>query len=171
MIVPRKRIPLAVTAMVAAALSGCGIMQSDADRVSNPLTPEQSKAQVMDAAHDIVTTLNINVVEAAFWHASCNDQGDPPFRGQMRIAYPPAASFAASDAEIAQMVQQLRTKGWNADPGFHTHGTALTKGNVTAVFGPQNVSNPNRDIELFGECRDTTTTKDTKGRVERVTLP
>ncbi len=38
----------------------------------------------------------------------------------------------------------------------------MTKGNVTAVFGPQNVSNPNRDIELFGECRDTTTTKDTK---------
>ncbi|WP_431239279.1 hypothetical protein ACQ86B_06090 [Mycolicibacterium aichiense] len=168
---PRKTIPLVVTVMVATALSGCGIMQSDADRVSNPLTPEQSKAQVMDAAHDIVTTLNINVVEAAFWHASCNDQGDPPFRGQMRIAYPPAASFAASDTEIAQMVQQLRNTGWTSDPGFHTHGTALSKGNVVAVFGPQNVSNPNRDIELFGECRDTTTTKDTKGRVERVALP
>lgn len=145
-------------------------MKSDADKVSNPLSPEQSKTQVMDAAHDIVSTLNLSVVEAAFWHASCNDQGDPPFRGQIRIAYPPASSFAESDAQIARMVQQLRGAGWTPDPDFHTHGTALTKGSVVAVFGPQNVSDPNRDIQLYGECRDTTTTKDTKGPVEPVSL-
>jgi hypothetical protein len=145
-------------------------MKSDADKVSNPLSPEQSKTQVMDAAHDIVSTLNLSVIEAAFWHASCNDQGDPPFRGQMRIAYPPASSFAESDAQIARMVQQLRGAGWTPDPDFHAHGTALTKGNVVAVFGPQNVSDPNRDIQLYGECRDTTTTKDTKGPVQPVSL-
>lgn len=145
-------------------------MQSDADKVADPLTPEQSKTQVMDAAHEIVSALKLDVVEAAFWHASCNDQGDPPFRGQMRVAYPPAASFAESDAQIAGMVQKLRAAGWVGDPDFHSHGTALTKNNVVAVFGPQNVSNPNRDIELFGECRDTTTTKDNKGPVEQVTV-
>lgn len=146
-------------------------MKSDADKVSNPLTPEQSKTQVMDAANSIVSTLNITVVEAAFWHASCNDQGDPPFRGRMRIAYPPAPSFAESEAQIAQMVQQLRGAGWASDPDFHSHGTSLSKDNVVAVFGPQNVSDPNRDIQIYGECRDTTTTKDTKGPVERVTVP
>jgi hypothetical protein len=160
-----------MTVLVATALSGCGVMKSDADNVANPLTPEQSKSQVMDAAHNIVTTLNINVVEAAVWLASCNDQGDPPFRGRMRVAYPPAPSFAESDAQIAQMVQQLRGAGWKPDSDFHSHGTVLSKDNVVAVFGPQNVSDPNRDIQLYGECRDTTTTKDTKGPVQRVSVP
>ncbi|MCV7177571.1 hypothetical protein CG716_27890 [Mycolicibacterium sphagni] len=147
-------------------------MQSDADRVSNPLTPEQSRTQVMDAAHDILGTLNnLQVVEAFFWRGSCNDQGDPPFRGEMRIAYPPAASFAESESQIAQMVDQLRHAGWGSDPDFHSHGTVLTKGNVVAIFGPQNVSTPNRDIQLLGECRDVTTTKDQSGKTERVTLP
>ena len=145
-------------------------MKSDADKVSNPLTPEQSRAQVVDAAHEIVASLKLPVVEAFFWHASCNDQGDPPFRGEMRIAYPLAANFADSDAQIAQMAQQLRDAGWSGDPGFHTHGTALTKNNVVVVFGPQNVSDPNREIELFGECRDVTSTKDTREHVEQVAL-
>ena len=33
----------------------------------------------------------------------------------------------------------------------------LKKNNVVAVLGPQNVSNPNRDIQIYGECRDMTT--------------
>jgi hypothetical protein len=46
------------------------------DDVANPLTPEQSKAQVIDAANEIVSTLKLPVIEPAFWRASCNDQGE-----------------------------------------------------------------------------------------------
>lgn len=145
-------------------------MKSDTDTVSSPLTPEQSRAQVVDAANEIVRKLNLPVVEAYFWRASCNDQGDPPFRGEMRIAYPQAATPAESDAEIARMAAQLSGSGWTGDSEFRAHGTVLTKGNVVAVLGPQNVSDPNREIELFGECRDVTTTKESRGRVERIAL-
>ena len=167
----RRATELMATAVVALALSGCTDMKSDADKVSSPLTPEQSKAQVVDAATEIVRNLKLQVVEAYFWHASCNDQGEPPFRGEMRIAYPQAATPAESDAQIAQMTQQLRGAGWSADSDFRAHGTVLTKDNVVAVFGPQNVSDPNREIELFGECRDLTTTKASREHVERITLP
>jgi hypothetical protein len=143
-------------------------MNSPGNGVSNPMTPEQSKAQVIDAAHEIVNALGVHVVEAWFWHASCNDQGDPPFQGKARIAYPPAPSFEQSDAEIAKMVQHLQSMGWTGDPGFHSHGTVLKKNNVVAVFGPQNVSVPDRDIEVYGECRDVTTTKNTKGSPESI---
>lgn len=44
------------------------------------------------------------------------------------------------------------------------------KNNVVVVFGPQNVSDPNREIELFGECRDVTSTKDTREQVEPIAL-
>jgi len=46
----------------------------------------------------------------------------------------------------------------------------LTKNNVVVVFGPQNVSDPNREVELFGECLDVTSTKDTREHVEPVAL-
>lgn len=160
----------AAAAALAALVSGCGLMNLEADSVSNPMTPEQSKAQVVDAAREIVGALGLHVVEAFVWHSSCNDQGDAPFKGAARIAYPPAASFAESDAQIATMVRHLQSLGWTGDPDFRSHGTVLQKDNVVAVFGPQDVSVPNRDIELFGECRDVTTTKNTKGSPEALTF-
>jgi hypothetical protein len=161
-----------VIAVAAALMSGCGVVSSiKNDGVSDPLTPEQSKAQVIDAATELVGVLHLTVSEPAFWHASCNDQGDAPFRGQMRIGYPLAANSEASDAEIAQMVQTLETKGWSPDSEFHSHGATLKKNGVVAVLGPQAVGDSTRSLELFGECRDVTTTKETKGSVEVVTLP
>lgn len=144
-------------ALIAALVSGCDAMNPLSSEVSNPVTPEQSKAQVVDAATDLVGTLGLPVVEAFFWHSSCNDQGEAPFRGQIRIAYPPAETFDASSEEIAQMAQRLQDSGWSPDGEFKSYGTVLKKNNVVAVLGPQNVSNPNRDIQIYGECRDMTT--------------
>lgn len=163
---------VASTVVVAAALvSGCGavswIMN---DGVSNPMTPEQSKAQVIDAARELVRILDLPVTKAVFWHSSCNDQGDAPFSGQVSISYPLAASFEASDAAQAHMVKLLQSRGWAGDSDFHTHGTVLTKNGVHAVFAPQNAATPNNGIDLSGECRDVTTTKDTKGTTEGVEL-
>lgn len=146
-------------ALVAALVSGCDAVNPLDNETSNPMTPEQSRAQVVDAATELVDTLNLPVVEAFFWHSSCNDQGEAPFRGQIRIAYPPAASFKESGEEIAQMAQRLQDSGWTSAPDFKSHGTVLKKNNVVAVLGPQNASNPNRDIQVYGECRDTTTDK------------
>jgi hypothetical protein len=163
---------MSAVAMVAALVSGCGAVSSMMnDGVSNPITPEQSKAQVMDAAKEIVGILDLQVIEPAFfWHASCNDQGEAPFRGQMRIPYPLAASFDASAAEVAQMTQRLQTKGWTTDSELHSHSTTLTKNGVVATLAPQAAGDSTRNLELLGECRDTTTTKDTAGRVEDVNL-
>ncbi|MDT5218446.1 MAG: hypothetical protein QOF15_551 [Mycobacterium sp.] len=162
---------LAAVALVAALVSGCGAVSSMKNGgVSDPLTPEQSKALVIDAANEIVSTLDLHAIEPAFWHASCNDQGDPPFRGQMRIGYPAAASFDASEAEVAQMAQRLESQGWTTDSDFKSHGVTLQKNGVVAVLGPQSAGDSTRSVELFGECRDVTTTKDTKGSAEVVTL-
>lgn len=146
-------------ALVAALVSGCDAVNPLDNEVPSPVTPEQSRAQVVDAATELVDALDLTVVEAFFWHASCNDQGEAPFRGQIRIAYPPAASFEESGEEIAQMAQRLQSSGWSPDTDFKSHGTVLKKNNVVAVLGPQNASNPNRDIQVYGECRDVTTAK------------
>jgi hypothetical protein len=139
------------------------------DGVSNPITPEQSKAQVIDAAKEIVGLVDLKVLKAVFWRGSCNDQGEPPYRGEMRISHALASSFEVADAEDARMIQQLRSHGWTDAPDFHTHGTALKKNGVVAVISPQNVSTPTRGVELFGECRDMTSEKG-KNSMETVPL-
>jgi hypothetical protein len=162
---------IAVAVALAALVSGCGAMSSTENGGGEPLTPEQSKAQVMDAARGIVGDLKLEAIEPAFRHASCNDQGEAPFRGQMSIGYPQAASFEASGAEVAQMVERLQSIGWTENPDFKSHGTVVKKNNVVTVFVPQNASDSTRSIELYGECRDVITTKDTRGNAETVTLP
>lgn len=163
------RSAVTAAALVAALVSGCDAVNPLEDSSASPVTPAQSRAQVIDAATELVGTLELPVVEAFFWHSSCNDQGEAPFRGQVRIAYPPAASFEESDREIAEMAERLQDSGWRPDPDFKSHGTVLKKDNVVAVLGPQNVSNPNRDIQVYGECRDMTTSKG-GNQPEEVTL-
>jgi hypothetical protein len=69
------------------------------------------------------------------------------------------------------MTEHLKTSGWTGDPDFQSHGTVMQKNNVVAVFGPQNASDPNPEVLLYGECRDVTTTKESKGQPEEVSLP
>lgn len=156
-------------AIVAALVSGCDVVNPLNNDVPNPMTPEQSKTQVVDAAKEVVATLNLPVVDAVFWHSSCNDQGEAPFRGQIRIDYPPAPSFAESGEEVAQMAQRLEDRGWSTDTDFRSQGTVLKKNNVVVVLGPQNASVPTRDIQFFGECRDLTTAKG-DNQTEKVNL-
>ena len=148
-----------VAALLAAFITGCDAVNSSSANTPESMTPEQSKAQVVDAAKEVVATLDLEVVDAVFWHSSCNDQGDAPFRGQVRIDYPPAPSFEQSGEEVAQMAQRLKDSGWSADSDFKSQGTVLQKNSVVVVLGPQNASVPTRDIQLFGECRDMTTAK------------
>ncbi len=158
-------------ALAAAVVSRCGVVSGIMnDGVSNPISPEQVKAQVLDAARDIVSILNLLVSKAIVWRSSCNDQGEAPFRGRMRVSYPVAPSLEASAAEVDQWVQHLQTKGWTTDPAAHTHGTALTKNGVGVTFWPQSVSDTNRGLELLGQCQDVTTTKETAGGNEHIDL-
>lgn len=145
-------------------------MNSISDHVSNPLTPEQSKDQVVAAARQIVSAVGVHVVNATFTRSSCNDDGVAPFQGIVNIAYPLAPSLEQSDAEIAQMAQRLESLGWKGDPNLHTHATALKKNNVVVHLAPQSVSSVNRGIDVYGECRDVTTTKSDAGSVEPLSL-
>lgn len=154
----RAKVWLAVVVSTA-VVAGCGVVKSVENGVPNPITPEQSRARVVDAAQEIVGTLDLSVLRATFSHSSCNDQGEAPFRGTVKLFYPPASSFEESDVEVAAMVNILQSSGWTADSEFHSHGAVLKKNGVVVVFAPQNVSSPNRNVELLGECLDVTTKK------------
>lgn len=151
-----------------AALAGCGAVMPEP---VSPLTPAQSRALVMEAAAEIVSTLNLPVLRAAFWHSSCNDQGRAPFRGQVRITYPAAATAGESESQIGAMIRQLTNTGWSADPGFRSHSPVLKKSGITAILRDRNASVPTRAVEVLGECRDVTERRQLDERPQWIVLP
>jgi hypothetical protein len=159
-----------IAAAVATVLTGCGKMDSIADGVLNPMTPEQSKAQVVDAAKDVGRAVQQPAIRAFFSRSSCNDQGESPFRGQVNIFYQAPADPAAARAAFDQIKAQLQAAGWTSDDDFKSHGTTLKKNTVEAVLYPADASVADVLVILYGECRDTTTTKTTKGSTETITV-
>lgn len=154
----------------AVLLAGCGAVTSLRGQAPDPLTPEQSRAQVVGAARGIVRALRLDVTRVVFWRASCNDRQEAPFRSVVSIWYPPAPTLEASDAEVAEMIRRLQADGWTAGNDFMSHGDAVAKDGVVAVLAPQAVGEQNRGIDLYGEFRDMTTTEASAGSTEDITL-
>ena len=157
-----------LAALTIAALSGCEVDMTD--RIDPPLTAEQARARVITAGREIAGALALPVREAWFWRGSCRDNGGPPYRGQMRIAYDKAANSALSDAQIAATIARLRASGWTEATAFHTRSAALRKDGIHAVFRPQNASTATRGVEVLGDCRDITGDPSDHRRPERVDL-
>jgi hypothetical protein len=160
----------AFIAAAAAVLTGCGTMNSLAGEVSNPMTPEQAKAQVVDAARDVGRIVELPADRAFFSRSSCNDQGESPFRGQVNIFYAVPADPVDAGAAFDKIKSQLQAAGWTSDGDFKSHGTTLKKNSVEAVLYPADASVADVLVILYGECRDTTTTKATKGSTEPLTI-
>lgn len=153
---------LTAAGALALALQSCSSIRNLSGGVSNPMTPEQSKAQVVNAAREIATTLGLKGVSGHFSRDSCNDQAVAPFRGIVGLAYDHAPTLEASRAEIQQMIATLKQHGWGAPGDFHTHASALSKQGVTAVFDPYSpVQNSGGSITIYGECQDMTTKANT----------
>lgn len=154
----RSAVVYIAAGMLALALQSCNTVRNLSEGVRNPMTPEQSRAQVVDAAKEIATTLALKGVSANFSRDSCNDQAVAPFRGRVELNYDHAPTLEASQAEIQHMVATLEQHGWGAPGDFHTHAPAVGKQGVTAVFDPFSpVQNAGGSISIYGECRDMTT--------------
>jgi hypothetical protein len=158
----RSAVVCIVAGVLAVALQSCSTVRNLSEGVSHPMTPEESKAQVVDAAREIATALALKGVSASFTRDSCNDQAVAPFRGRVVLTYDHAPTLEASQAEIQQMVGVLKQHGWGGPGDFHSHAPALSKYGVTAVFDPYSpVQNAGGAISIYGECRDMTTNENT----------
>lgn len=138
---------------------------SEESGVGDPLTPEQAKAQVTDAARELKSVLGIPVTEASVFLSSCNDQGEPPFRGQAAVHYPLARSREDALAETAGFLHNLEAAGWTVLPPEYKGGQSMAaeKDGVTVRFEVQGASSKGRVITMLGQCRDITTTKANQG--------
>jgi hypothetical protein len=152
--VRQLRLLLAIVTAVA-MVSGCAIVNKLKDGVSDPMTPEEAKAQTIAAARDIVKALQLKDVGATFRFEACSDEGKPPYRGLVQIDYTHAPTYAGSQAEVQAFVEELQRAGWSSDSGFASHAASLAKDNVVTVLRPY-APNGSGGIEVRGDCRDVT---------------
>ncbi|OBK65813.1 hypothetical protein A5654_19180 [Mycolicibacterium fortuitum] len=69
------------TLLLVGVLVGCG----GGIAVTEPMTPQQARAQVIDAGKELVRDLGLrgNLVETVFSYESCTDDNKGPFRGKL----------------------------------------------------------------------------------------
>jgi hypothetical protein len=141
-------------ALALLCVTGCG------DGVSNPISPQDARRQVVDASRQVVTDLRAEVAKAKFGYDSCNDQGDAPFRGHGNLILWMPGADRASEVSPDTVLNSLRQRGWQADPDFASHGTTFTRDGVDVsvwIIPPPKPDSPpvgHVIVDVFGECRD-----------------
>lgn len=125
------------------------------DDSAHPLTDDQAMAQVVDPAKQIVAAANLQGVSGGFSFSSCNDQGDPPYMGKVTMSF---LIHGDPDAYFQQVRTAMTTHGWNdgAPPGQQYFGTTLNKDGVTANMNLLPSDHSYGQINLYGQCRNTT---------------
>lgn len=114
--------------------------------------------------------LGIHATEAWVSLGSCNDQGDAPFRGQAAVHYPAAPTVQAAQQDAEHFLAQLHEAGWTSNPDFHNSAPNVEKDCVTIILEVQGVGDSVRILTVLGQCRDVTTTKHTRPRLEQFSI-
>ena len=116
---------------------------------------EQAIAQVVDPAKQIAKVAALQDPSGGFSWESCNDQGDPPYRGRvdMTFAIPPGIDHGAYYEQVAKT---MVANGWSAGPppGQHPSGAVINKNGVMATIGVSPFLGADGAVQLFGECRN-----------------
>ncbi|ORB18722.1 hypothetical protein [Mycobacterium noviomagense] len=120
-----------------------------------PLSDDAAKAQVVDAARQIVAVAQLQGVRAGFAFDSCNDQGDPPYMGSLQVVYDLPADTNA-DTYFQHIASTMTHAGWQVNRRYQYGPKTLEKAGVTAEIAPL-AANPGKGrVNIYGECRNMT---------------
>ncbi len=127
----------------------------DPNHPEHPLSDQQAIAQVVDPARQIAKVAALQDPSGGFSWESCNDQGDPPYRGRVDMTFmvPPGVDH---DAYFDQVAKTMVANGWSAGapPGRHEFGAVIHQNGVMATIGVSPFQGADGAVQLFGECRN-----------------
>jgi hypothetical protein len=165
----RRRRPhqllIAVATLSTVLVGGCGLLPNTThssspssnpfDDSAHPLSDDQAMAQVVEPAKQIAAVADLQSASGGFSFASCNDQGEPPYQGTVTMHF---LIHGAPDAYFEKIQNAMASHGWTqgAPPGQRFHGTTLNKSGVVATIGFLPSDHTYGEINLSGECRNTT---------------
>jgi len=127
------------------------------DHPVNPVSDEQSRAQVVESAKHVVTTAGLQTTNAGYLLMSCKDRDDPPYQGAIYLTFAlPAGEHA--DTYFPAIARALVAHGWTegSPPNDHVFGKTLTKDNVIAITYPERDDKSQGVLRLYGQCQNMT---------------
>jgi hypothetical protein len=142
------------------------------DFASDPITAQQARAGVVNAARDIATILHADIAEAKFSYESCNDQGDPPFRGKASLLLWMPGIPHDQVVDPAKVIHALTAHGWSTDSDFVSHSPTLRENDINTIVTITHPPSPGKTLgahviaDVDGPCRDTV-----DNRTDRSILP
>lgn len=120
-----------------------------------PLSDDEAMAQVVGPAKEFVQANQLQDVTGGFAFASCNDQGEPPYRATVDMSFAlPAGADAA--AFVKQIASTMILRGWvdGPPPGQNPFGTVIHTDEVMAVMGAKPNYPELAQVQLYGQCRN-----------------
>ena len=121
---------------------------------ADPLTDQQSKAQVVEPAKEIVGAAQLRTVAASYILMSCRNETDPPYQGSVYLTFDLPDTNSFFDRVAASLVSQ----GWRETSQEYDHkpGTTVSKNGVTAVLYRDPDRRGSGIMKVYGECRNVT---------------
>lgn len=125
--------------------------------MTEPLSDEQTMAQVVDAARQIVRAAGLEGVTGGFLFESCNDQGVPPYRGRVDMSFA-IPEGVEPEEHFRQITAAMLRQGWAEGPpaGKRPFGFAVHTETVMAVIGRACGDAARGSAQVCGECRNLT---------------
>jgi hypothetical protein len=154
---------LAAALILGAAFLAMSRLRSSAtDALVHPdaaATDEQTKAEVVEQARNMVAINALRQPTAGYLLMSCKDRDDPPYQGAVYMTF--ALPTDAHTEYFQTLATAMVARGWREGlpPNDHLFGKSLSKDGVTAVVYPDQDSTDaaNHGIaRIYGQCRDMT---------------
>ena len=119
-----------------------------------PMSDEQSTAQVLGSAKQIVDVAELHGVSGSYTFLSCTNLHDPPYQAAVYLNF--ALPETNSVKRIREVAEAMVADGWQEAPAMGEHfGMKLTRDGVTSTFH-ENPDDPKfATIRIYGECRNT----------------
>lgn len=125
------------------------------DHPANPVSDQQTEAEVVEPAKQLVSVARLQKVTAGYLLMSCKDRQSPPYQGAVYLNFAVPAD-GRTDTYFKDIVTAMVAHGWNEGlpPNQHAFGSTLRSDGVTAVLYRDD-DYPNLGVARFyGQCRD-----------------
>jgi hypothetical protein len=143
---------LVVLAVLVALGAAFVVLHRPGPHPDQPLSDEQSRAQVVEPAKQIVATAQLQKPAGGYMLMSCTNESDPPYQGAIYVTFDLPNSLDYFDRVAAAMAPSGWQKGPPPEPSLL--GTTLNRNGVTAIL----YRDPDRGglgiLKMYGECRN-----------------
>ncbi|MCV7091651.1 hypothetical protein [Mycobacterium interjectum] len=125
------------------------------DHPANPVTDDQSRAQVVESARQIVALARLQTASAGYTLMSCKNRDEPPYQGAIYLTFALPAG-ARPDAFFPTVAATLAAHGWTRGlpPNGHAYAESLTTDAATAIVYLQSEEPSLGVLRVYGQCRN-----------------